>query len=218
MIQGREKQTRQGWWQTHKYERRSISPKEGVRKYFFGFVGWQTLRKIVQQLDDRTREVFLLGFFTGSRAREILLTPPECFKIRDNTVDCIGVPCFKKTRGKHYQDGSVKHRNFAINRREPLTDQLVEILETKQGEEKLFSFGYDSLYRMIRDIQKPKNSRHGPWWPHRLRAERASQLVSDYDASTFLLKEYFGWTRDETPGLYVSLGMKDWKKVYASVG
>ena len=216
MIQGREKQTGKGWWQSHRYERRSVSPKEGVRKYFFGFVGWQTLTEIVQQLDERTREVFLVGFFTGSRANEILLTPPECFKIRDTTIDCVGVPCFKKIKGNNFKDGSVKERNFAINRAEPLTDMLVDILEKKRGEEKLFSFGYDTFYRLIRNIQKPKNARHGPFWPHRLRAERASQLVEDYDASTYLLKQYFGWVRDATPGLYVSLGMKNWKKIYAA--
>ena len=42
----------------------------------------------------------------------------------------------------------------------------------------------------------------GPWWPHRIRAERACQLIRDYKYDIFRLKKWFGWSTTKMPELY----------------
>ena len=45
-------------------------------------------------------------------------------------------------------------------------------------------------------------------WPHRLRAERDSQLVEDYGYTTLDLKSYFGWAKLDQAAHYASRGWR----------
>jgi hypothetical protein len=79
---------------------------------------------------------------------------------------------------------------------------------------------YQDVYNVITDIQKPPTSeikrlrkeeketgqykvKTGPWFPHRLRMERASFLTSERGYDTPLLMTFFGWKRADTPTNYV---------------
>jgi len=206
--------TRRGWWADHTYHKRSCRDQKGQPKDFFGFIGWKKLVPLVKSLEGETQDAFVVGFFTGGRANEILLLQPRMFRVREKTIRVVGMPAFRKVRWKHYEDGYMGYRNFSINRAEPLTDLLVDLVERKKENRPLFDFKYGKLYRLIADIRKEEGENHGPWWVHRLRAERASQLAEDYRASTYMLKEYFKWSRDETPNWYVSLSMRVWEDAY----
>lgn len=195
-----------GWWKNHTYTRRSCA-KEGGE--FTGFVGWKKFVDIVERLESPTLELFLSLFFCGSRANELLLARKLNFKITKETLDVVSLPVFKKLRGKRFNRDRVwKFRHFTINRAEPTTNIFVDFIESKKEQEQLFDFSYNNLYYLITHVDENQ------FWPHRLRAERASQLVEDYNANTHMLKNYFNWSRDETPNFYVKLGMRAWKKAY----
>jgi integrase len=199
--------SRIGYWATHEYHRRKCSSKEGEPVDFTGFCGWKRLQQIASDLDETTRDLFLSLFFCGSRANEILLAKGKNFKVGEETIRVIGLPAFKKIRGKRFQSGEWRFRHFPIYRREPLIDFFERFILSKGEEDKLFDFKYGTLYRLICGIAKE-------WFPHKLRAERASQLVEDYGANTFQLKAFFNWSRDETPNFYVKLGMKGIEQMY----
>ena len=79
---------------------------------------------------------------------------------------------------------------------------------------------YQDVYDNVTSIMKPPHSeikrlreeeekngeykvKTGPWFPHRLRMERASHLASERGYDTPLLMTFFGWLRSDTPTNYV---------------
>lgn len=52
-------------------------------------------------------------------------------------------------------------------------------------------------------------ARNRGWWPHRYRAERATQLVVEYDFDTYRLLRFFGWSSAEITLRYVRLSTRD---------
>lgn len=213
--------TRKGWWTDHKYIRRCVS-KEG--RDFFGYCGREKLEETASNLDDRTQKLFATLFCTGGRRGEVLDLKRRNFTITDNAVLVNNMIVFKQYKWVKENGENKKkvlqrgYRHFPINRRDPLVDYLIEKLEEKKPAENLFDFGESTLYRLICCIEKGEKEKHGPWFPHKLRAERASQLVVRYKFNKYLLKKWFMWTTDDTPDFYVKVGMADLMSAMGIVG
>lgn len=47
------------------------------------------------------------------------------------------------------------------------------------------------------------------WWPHRFRAERASQLAVEKDFGVIELMKWFGWTSEPMATHYAKMSVKD---------
>jgi len=76
----------------------------------------------------------------------------------------------------------------------------------------LFPFKYDWLYKHITRLfggTKEERKKNEGWWPHRYRAERATQLVVEYDFDTYRLLRFFGWSSAEITLRYVRLSTRD---------
>lgn len=98
-------------------------------------------------------------------------------------------------------------RRFTIYKREPLVPTMLnwagEI--TKNGGDKLFKIRYNRFYRIITEAGK-KIGLEFP--PHRLRAERATQLALEYDRDGDSITTWFEWLDPSTAYDYTSLAPK----------
>ena len=89
------------------------------------------------------------------------------------------------------------YRTFSWPRTEPLTADLLDFLYTKQPEE-LYERSASWIYKRIVNLDPN-------WWPHRFRAERASQLASVYGFTDLMLMKWFGWSTDDEAKRYAKL-------------
>lgn len=212
---------RYSYWNDHTYHRRSIE------KSFDGFCGWNTLENLVEPLDLENKGLVSTLFETGGRATECLALKKDNFEIQDRVVLVKRMPVLKQRQRVVFKDEdgnewyymgeekpikySVKKlddRTFPISLNDPLASVLLEFIGTKKEGELLFPFGYSKLYMRIRDLEKNAGEKHGEWYPHRFRGERASQLASEKNFDVLTLMEYFGWKRHEIPSFYVKLSAK----------
>jgi integrase len=175
-----------------------------VEKNFLNFVGWGPLISMANNLDPITRSLVSTTFETGGRATEVLSLKPEQFDIqKDKDIVMIQRMIVKKRRDK------IRDRTFPILLSDPLTHYMLERVEQTEPRQCLFPYGYDWMYKKIRDIEKPRNMKHGPWWIHRFRAERATQLVLTNNFGVIELMRWFGWKRPDMPSFYVGLSPQD---------
>jgi integrase len=175
-----------------------------VENDFLNFVGWDQLTSMVNNLDPITRSLVATIFETGGRATEVLSLKPEQFDIQeDRGIVMIQRMIVKKRRDK------VRDRTFPILLSDPLMPKMLEHVKQTSPGQPLFSNGYDWMYKKIRDIEKPLKAKHGPWWIHRFRAERATQLVVDQGFGVTELMQWFGWKRPDMPSFYVRLSPED---------
>ena len=111
----------------------------------------------------------------------------------------------------------VEIRNIVFPRREPLTPFMLSWVERvkveKGGDAKLFSFSYNKAYRIIRKAGE-KIGEDFP--PHRLRAERATQLVLEYGFNDFELTEWFNWKSPVVAQNYTTLAPRIIEKMFLS--
>lgn len=209
-----------GWWATHPFFRRGVDT-------LTHFCGWNTLLKAVESTEEeRAKVLFATIFETGGRINEVLSLNRDNFKIKRNFIEVLGMTVLKKYNlvllnydwePPEYSSAYITkridfYRNFPIRRKEPLSYILVEYLEKLGEYDNLFSFKYDTGYNLICKIQKKEGENSGPWWPHRLRGERACQLVMDYNFTSMKLKKFFQWSTDEIPLRYVHLSTESLKQ------
>lgn len=159
------------------------------------FCGWPTLRKLSGNCDETSRLLVLSLFKTGGRISEVLTLNREQCDYVGNYFDVIDMPVHK--RHLSY----VPTRTVPILISEPLTEEWISVLP-EQG--RFFKFKYAKAYKIVRELQRPLDKPHGPWYPHRFRAERARQLVRDYGFDALLLKQFFSMARIDTPIHYAS--------------
>lgn len=174
-----------------------------------GFIGWNKIERIIPSLNDKIIDCFIGLFVTGCRAGELC-------KIRRDQIDLdfskdqvqLSNVYVSKWRNK------VGSRTFYINKSEPVYPYFEDIVSRTPNDSPVFPFSYNQIYYNIAQVQapafnKPNGSRRtdwnkfkGPWWPHRIRAEKACQLIVDYRLSSFALKKWFGWRTDNMPSFY----------------
>lgn len=175
-----------------------------MEKDFLNFVGWPQLISMVNNLDQITRSLVATTFETGGRATEVLSLKSGQFDVQeDRGIVMIQRMIVKKRRDK------VRDRTFPILLSDPLTIYMLELVDEEDTKKPLFQNGYDWMYKKIRDIEKPLGAKHGPWWIHRFRAERATQLVIDRGFGVIELMKWFGWKRADMPTFYASLSPED---------
>lgn len=200
---------RVGYWATHEYHRRKV--KEDILGELGGFVGWDYMLDLCEKSPRRTSSLIATTFETGGRIAEVVGNKHTNVRglIKRNFRDHPKKPNFIEVRGMEVQklkekiEGKwvrkVGHRNISIRRDEPLVPLMLEwVEELKSPEDKLFDISPTWAYILLRRVDTNI-------WCHWLRAQRACQLVEDYDFTITQLQKFFGWKRFETPLEYASL-------------
>jgi len=167
------------------------------------FCGWDTLLQLVEKCCRETAALIAVIFETGCRVSETLLLRGDMFHVEGDRVNVYGIPVLKK-RG-------MATRNVPIRRDEVLVPIMLEWVEDHPG--LLFSDGRGRprsrqwvWHRIVRADDA--------WWPHRLRSERATQLVVEYGFNVPMLMRFFNWSRPDEATDYVRLDVEDlWKKM-----
>ena len=177
---------------------------------FYKFCGWKELLTAVNSIDDlRDKALFAATFETGGRAGEVLslrknqfIKYPKVTMVRDMLVE-------KQRNPKRM------HRTFPILNKDALMYPLWDYLDTLEDDEPLFKFKYMAYYKRLCAVQSKGSKANlaanmwlrwkGPWWGHRLRAERATQMVVENRAGIFELMKWFGWARVDMPQRYIEL-------------
>jgi len=178
-----------------------------VKKIVKRFCGWKKLYRLYNDSPDDTSKLLWLSLFkTGGRISEVLTLEREQIEEKGDFILVLDMPVLKIWKKK----GNVKvrqdvTRTVPIYRYEPLSEEWIELMP---DEGKFFSFQYDKAYKIIRDLQKKPDEKHGEWFPHRFRAERARQLVRDYGYDALELKTFFGWRRMAMPEHYAQPHLK----------
>ena len=112
------------------------------------------------------------------------------------------------------------YRTFPISKDEPSSEVFIDYVENFAGigGDLLYPYSGTQIYYRIAqiDARMPRganmmdwNKYKGPWWPHRIRAERACQLARDYRFDILRLKTFFGWKVSSMAELYSSLEAMD---------
>ncbi len=180
-----------GWWATHKFSKRSVMDVSH-------FCGWAELRRLIEKCEtDIERALVATLFLTGSRATEILTLTCKQFTERTKSILIEGVTVLKQ------KEAANSYRQVLIwktDQNQFLVEHMMKWVE-HIGEGKLFWFKYDKLYKIIINIDKT-------WYPHRFRAERASQLATKTGIKTILLlMKWFGWTSEKMPAHYAKMSI-----------
>ena len=217
-----------GHWADHKYRRRSVKPDEDstIKDFVIKtFCGWSTLERYINQPKEVIHKALrAIAFCTGGRATEVLSLQDSQFSFEVKRMTDItqngevishpvkfiivsGMPVLKQS--------TLVFRSFPIRQDEPATKWMLAWLAIRRqqleegkgikwsdGSERLFPFGYDWMYKWI--------TKDAPnWWPHRLRAERASQLAIEYNYSVPRLMTWFKWESSDMPTHYASMNVSD---------
>lgn len=207
--------------------RRNI--KDTFKQEYGGFCGWKKLDSTLNKIDREDSINIFVGLFqTGARAMElpslkrnqvdldfsdthIMINSMYVEKQREriNLEDMNGEPLYdEKGKRAYILESTEGYRTFPIRKDNPLAPIFIDYVKKFSGDDILYPFSYIQIYYRIAliDMKKgPKtnwNKIKGPWWPHRIRAERACQLIRDLRFDVFRLKKWFGWATSQMPELY----------------
>ena len=183
---------------TGEYQKRRI---KSIRK----FCGWGTLKEYVEDSDyEIIQALRATTFETGGRALEVLSLKKSQFDF-ETAKEKGGIIISGMINLKHDPESDLAVRDVVIEMKDPLVPYMLEWLQyIKKENDLLFDQSYAWLYKYI--VTKPNNTDPVGWFPHRLRAERAHQLMDEHRFRTFELLEWFGWARAETARKYLRLG------------
>jgi integrase len=187
------------WWDDHKYIKRS------VENNFDSWCGIDRLLSIINRLGETTKSLFCVTYETGGRAMEVLSLRPEQFKVDKKQ----GIVTVQRMMVEKLRKSKDKTRTFPILLSSPLIEPILDVVNNTKIGEPLFPYGYAWMYKRIRNIEKEEGDTHGPWWCHRIRAEKASSLVVEHNFGVIELMDYFGWKRVDTPRFYAKLSPQD---------
>jgi len=173
-------------------------------KTYLDFCGWDKLKAVTldQTIPETTRELFATIFLTGGRSSEVLTLFKEQFKILKNEGYIL---VQRMTVLKHKEPDE---RSFPIRLDDPIIDSLISVLDKTKPRERLFPYKYRWLYKHISTINKFDDKNFGEWFPHRLRAERAKELVDERDYGILELMTFFKWSTADMAGWYAGQSPK----------
>ena len=152
--------------------------------------------------NDIERALIATLFLTGGRASEVLTLKAGQFINRKKHIVIQGMLVLKQRKEEN------KFRQVPILKNEPLTDTMlawvkrVREIQPKVGHDHLFPYKYDWLYQRVTKIDKE-------WWPHRFRAERASQLAVEKEFGVIELMKWFGWAKEDMATHYAKMNVTD---------
>ena len=207
-----------------------------------GFCGWNKIRDTVASISEPEIGCIFNGIFVlGCRAMELPLlrrsqvdleSSDKWIRVRGMYVlkqkevmylnDENGDPLLREDGKRKYTFKSIDgYRTFPIRWDFPLAEDFVDHVEKFSGDEIMYPYTYNQIYYRIAQIGMklpPGVSRadwtyhKGEWWPHRIRGERACQLIQNRRFDIFRLKGWFGWASDDMPSTYGSIqgaGLED---------
>jgi hypothetical protein len=211
-----------------------------------GFCGWNFLNSLIRVFKFPPYQGFVAALFeTGGRVSEVLELKREHFNLdlHPEVIVVERMPVLKryevirkepdpeKKKGFRWvTEKRSDYRFFPIKKGEPLVPYLLGWLETVSSN-RLFGFDRFQALKMLRhagkilnkpipftkhrDKNRPLNS--SEIFPHLFRAERASQLASEYGFDVYSLNQFFGWKprKLQMAEKYASL---DWKGLARRMG
>lgn len=184
---------RLGYWSIRDYVRRGSADVPT-------FCGWKTLENLVKSAErEMVSGLMATLFLTGCRVSECLDLRAEMFRVDEGWVRVYGAPVLKKGKSAEPQD---RIRNIPIPISEPLVPYMLEYIDSRANHNDLFPYGRRWAYKWIKKVDPN-------WWPHRFRAERASQLVIEYGFNVPKLMKWFSWSDPKVPTRYVRLDISD---------
>ncbi len=200
---------RVGFWATHEYHRSTVVDIEE-------FIGWPTMKALVKEADELTGELEAVIFESGGRISEVLALKAGHFEDRGHLILVKAMPVFKR---KKRINAPVKFRTFPIKKSEALVQYLLARLERlprDRPDALLFPSPYKTelarAYSPTRAYQlvHAEGHKHGIHvYNHWFRAQRASQLASEYGYQLHDLLEFFKWKNLRTAMRYAHLGWMD---------
>jgi integrase len=193
------KEKRYGWWSNHPYTRRSI------RHNFFKRLEPDELLSTMNRLDQMTKRLFATTYETGGRAQEVLSLKPEQFTVDNN----IGIVIVNRMLVEKLRDVEDKSRTFPVLLSSPYTKVMMEAVNDTEMGERIFPYGRHWMYKKFCAIDREEGEKHGPWWIHRVRAEKATSLVLDHGFGVLELMKFFNMQKTETPTFYAKLSPQD---------
>lgn len=167
-------------------------------------------------IDEPAAFTFATLFVTGCRACEAIDLRRYMFEYSKTERGTEFIQAEYVPVLKHRRRGA---RTFPISLKDPLVPEFQEILkisdyETKHGfipRGDVYGLlkSYGSMYYRVGKIQRERGDKLGPWYPHRLRHERANQLVVDHKFDVPRLMSWFSWGAGKKPTEYVSMSPQD---------
>jgi integrase len=208
------------------------------KQYVGGFSGWKKIADAMLHNDPETYAIFLGLFKFGCRAMELptLRKRQIDFDFDDESimvrgmyvekqketiflVDEKGEPLYKNGKRMFRFEGKAGFRSFPIRKDEHFTYELKQYVDRfKDDESILFPYTYNQMYYKICKIgmvippgvrATRWNEFKGPWWLHRIRSERACQLIKNLHYDTFSLQKWFGWSSSQMPETYATISPLD---------
>jgi len=191
--------------------------KEDVRE----FCGYDFLVRLAEAMGHPMYKALIaLLFETGGRVSEVLRLRKSNFVRRKNYLEVREMPVLKRYRKvRRVSDSSKKSgfrwiterkkefRSIPIPYDSPLVPYILDYLRTLRDDELLFPITRQTAFNKIREAGKRLNERL-ELYPHWFRAQKASQLASEYGFDVFGLKEFFKWVDDDMAEHYASLGAR----------
>jgi integrase len=193
--------------------------QRGVYKDVRGFCGWSFLLTFVKKTPLPYRGFIATLFETGGRISEVLRLRKRHFHfdLHPDIIVVDGMPVIKKYKkigeikdpsrksGKRWTTEKLEDtRTFPIKKADPLTTYLVSHLE--RSKDYLFSMNRLEAFRLIRSVGESLGDQPVPFssittsqiYCHWFRAQRASQLKSEYNFDLLALASFFRW---KIPGM-----------------
>lgn len=194
------------------------------------FCGWKPLLKLAETARRKggslSKGFVVTAFLTGGRVSEVLALKRDNFEIQDKLVVVRGMRVLKRwkkildsggpfvdSKGRCFRTERMRlHRSFAFRRDEPLIPILLRFLNGRSGLLFLSPHGGHLsrkwAYARVREAGEPFKDEFGlrNLYPHWFRAQRASQLASEYGFNLKELLDFFEWKNLETANRYAALG------------
>jgi len=185
-----------------------------------GFCGWQFLGRVINEAEDQEKGLVVALFETGGRVSEVIKLRKRHFYLELNpeviVVDAMPVvkkyekiseiPDPKKKRGVRWvTQKKADSRTIPIKKTDPLVPYLVN--HYNKAKDYLFpSMSRVEAFLIVRNIGKRMGDDIVPFssiktsqlYPHWFRAQRASQLKSEYNFDLLALASFFRW---KLPGM-----------------
>jgi len=178
------------------------------------FIGWNYLLNLEKKtVNLRDQALISLLFLTGGRVSEVLQLAKSNFTIKKKYVIVESMTVLKKYKkiDKEVIDGKVHwitekvkcSRTFPIGVKEPLTPYFIDYLDNKN--DKLFKIKRRRVHQIVTGLDQNV-------FPHWFRAQRASQLASEYGFTIHDLIDFFSWKDLNTALHYSRMGWKELAK------
>lgn len=169
------------------------------------FCGFNELENLLVSIEsdvkpsyiEPTKLLVLCLFKSGGRISEVLSLNTRQFETTNDFLFIHNMPVLKKRSTRQID----VFRDVPILMTEELTDKLLSLLP---NDGRLFDFKYNKAYKLIASLEQRPDEKHGAWFPHRFRAERARQLIRDHGFDALLLKQFFNMSRIDTPLTYAN--------------